>query len=120
MSGYDKGSLSCLEAINVFCYNFLIYRFMKYLRLFEGKKLKFKVGNQVVLVKKNDESPFRASGERFKVGDLCTIIDIDRHDTEDYPYNISHGGDDFRDTWVSENQLRIAVPLDLDQKKYNL
>lgn len=119
MSGYDKDSLSCLKAINVFCYNFLIYRFMKYLRLFEGKELKYNIGDRVVMLE-NNIGLFHGTILDFKVGKIYTIIDIDYMIGEKYPYNLGDEDNDLIDAWVMEKQIRLAEPLDLDQKKYNL
>ena len=93
---------------------------MRYLKYFEYKKLKFKVGDKVVLIKDNSDGPFMASGKNFKVGNIYTIIDIDYNDTEEYPYNLAVDNNDFRDTWVSEDQLRKAEEWELDRNKYNL
>lgn len=93
---------------------------MRYLKYFEKSNLKFKVGDKVVLVKDNSEGPFMTSGKNFKIGNIYTIIEIDHHDDEGYPYNLTDDNDYFRDTWVSEDQIRKAEQWELDQNKYNL
>jgi hypothetical protein len=110
---------------------------MRYLKRFEDVDTGHIIYNrtiqkddQVVLLRKDNDSPFFASSSGFVVGDIYKVVGKDMRDEyrDEYIFNIgfdiytknnSHALTGGR-TWVKADQIRKVTDADLAQIKYNL
>jgi hypothetical protein len=99
---------------------------MKYLKQFERSKNAILKGDYVILLYKDDDSPYRASSSEFTIGDIYKVNGRDYHD--EYSFSISFceystksaftltGGR----TYVKRDQIRRLTDSEEAQIKYNL
>lgn len=95
---------------------------MRYLKTYEEEynkstyynSKKYKIGDTVILL--NIDVSYLIS--KFKIGNLYTIFDVDKHDNI-HPYSIIDNK--YKCVgWVKEEDIRSPYPWEIESMKYNL